>query len=239
VSLACVGDIASRRSPVADKAAQQKFTVDDYAGAISAAMPKLDLTDQQISTQIYQLMSANEPVDPADVARNLGVPVELVNARLDSWPGVYRDSEGRLVGFWGQALSIIDAEYRFQVDGKTTYAWCALDTLFIPKIIDKTVRVEAYDPVTNEPVSLVVQPDGVRDVQPAGAVVSMVVPDAPFGYDVIEAFCSRVFFFASEATGAKWAAEHSGTTILSVDEAFKVGRALNERTAPDLFGKKG
>ena len=224
---------------MADQVAQKKFTVDDFAGAISAAMPKLDLTDQQISTEIHQLMSANEPVDPADVARNIGVPVELVNARLDSWPGVYRDSAGRLVGFWGQALSIIDAEYRFQVDGKTTFAWCALDTLFIPKIIDKTVRVEAYDPVTNEPVSLVVQPDGVRDVQPAGAVVSMVVPDAPFGYDVIEAFCSRVFFFASEATGAKWAAENPGTTILSVDEAFKVGRALNERVAPDLSGHKG
>src|SRR6266566_7897846 len=125
---------------MADQVGQKKFTVDDFAGAISAAMPKLDLTDQQISIEIHQLMSANEPVYPADVARNIGVPVELVNARLDSWPGVYRHSAGRLVGFWGQALSIIDAEYRFQVDGKTTYAWCALDTLFIPKIIDKTVR---------------------------------------------------------------------------------------------------
>jgi hypothetical protein len=158
--VAYAGDIPSgRRSPVPEQVAQKKFTVDDYAGAISAAMPKLDLTDQQIATQIHQLMSANEPVDPADVARNIGVPVELVNARLDSWPG--------------------------------------------------------------------------------GAVVSMVVPDAPFGYDVIEAFCSRVFFFASEATGARWAAEHPRTTILSVDEAFDVGRVLNEKTAPDLFGKKG
>ena len=224
---------------MADQKTEQKYTVDDFAGAISAAMPKLDLTDQQISTEIYQLMSGGEAVDPADVARNLGVPVELVNARLDSWPGVYRDPAGRVVGFWGQALEKVEAEYRFQVDGNTTFAWCALDTLFIPKILDKTVLVEASDPVTGEPVTLVVHPDGVRDLRPAGAVVSMVVPDAPFGYDVIEAFCSRVFFFASEATGAKWAAEHPGTTILSVDDAFQVGRVATERTRPDLFGKKG
>ncbi len=224
---------------MADQIVEQKFTVEDFAGAISAAMPKLDLTDQQIRTEIHRLMSSSEPVDPSDVATALGVPVELVNARLDSWPGVYRDPEGRVVGFWGQALSIIDAEYRFHVDGKTTYAWCALDTLFIPKIIGKTVRVEAFDPVTGEAVSLVVTPDGVRDIEPAGAVISMVIPDAPFGFDVIESFCSRVFFFASRATGAQWAGEHSGTTILSIDEAFSVGRIANERTAPDLFGKKG
>jgi alkylmercury lyase len=226
---------------VADKTAERKFTVDDFAGAISAAMPKLDLTDQQINYEIHQLMSSGEPVDPAVVATNIGVPAELVNARLDSWPGVYRDPAGRVAGFWGQAVEKLEgeAEYRFLVDGKTTYAWCALDTLFIPKILDKTVRVEASDPVTGEPVTLVVHPDGVRNLQPAGAVVSMVVPDAPFGYDVIEAFCSRVFFFASQATGAKWAAEHPGTTILSVDDAFKVGLAATERSAPDLFGKKG
>lgn len=224
---------------MAHEKTEQRYTVDDFAGAISGAMPKLDLTDQQIQTEIHRLMSSADPVDPADVATALGVPVELVNARLDSWPGVYRDPQGRVVGFWGQALSVIEAEYRFKVDGKTTYAWCALDTLFIPKVIGKTVRVEAFDPVTGEPVSLVVTPDGVRDLQPAGAVVSMVVPDAPFGFDVIESFCSRVFFFASEATGAKWAGEHPGTTILSVDEAFKVGQVATQLTSPDLFGKKG
>jgi hypothetical protein len=169
-----------------DKQGRAKATVHEIAAAISAAMPALDLTDQQISTEIHRLMSNGDPVDPADVAEAVGVPIDRVELKLNSWPGVYRDGEGRVVGFWGQAIAKLDPEYRFLIEGKTSYAWCALDTLFIPPILGKTVRVEASDPVTGEAVSLVVDRDGARDVQPAQAVVSMVVPDGPFGYDAIE-----------------------------------------------------
>lgn len=132
----------------------------------------------------------------------------------------------------------LDPEYRLLTDGKTSYAWCALDTLFIPPLLGKTVRVEATCPVTGELVSLEVDRNGARDIKPAGAVVSMVVPDGPFGYDVIESFCHRVLFFASEEAGVRWAAEHEGTSLLSVQEAFEVGRAVTEGIAPDLFGER-
>jgi len=121
------------------------------------------------------------------------------------------------------------------VNDKTTYAWCALDTLFIPALSGKTMGVEATDQVTGEPVSLVVDSNGARDVRPAGAVVSMVVPDGPFGYDVIESFCHLVLFFASEESGRRWVADHEGTTLLSVSDAFELGRQLAERIGPDLL----
>ena len=133
-----------------------------------------------------------------------------------------------MVGFWGHAISRLDPEYRLLVQGKTTYAWCALDTLFIPALIGKEVRVEASDPITGEPVSLLVDGTSARDVQPAGAVMSMVVPDGPFGYDVIESFCHRVLFFASPSSGSTWVAEHDGSMLLSVEEAFELGRRLTE-----------
>ena len=38
------------------------------------------------------------------------------------------------------------------------------------------------------------------------------------------------------AISARWAAEHEGTTSLSVEEAFELGRAMSKRIAPDLFG---
>ena len=204
-------------------------SIDGMAEAVTAAMPALEPTDQEVATAVYRLMSLGEPVEPAAVAKAVGVSVDQVNARLDSWPGVFRDREGRLVGFWGHAIASLEPEYRLIADGTTTYAWCALDTLFIPGILGKTVRVEASDPVSGEPVSLVVDRDGAREVEPAGALVSMVVPDGPFGYDVIEEFCHRVFFFASAETGAKWVARHEGAMLLSVEQAFEAGRALTER----------
>lgn len=209
-------------------------SLDEVAEAIKAAMPPLDKTDQQIAAAVHRLMSEGEPVEPAAVARAVGqVSLNLVNERLGSWPGVFRDGNGRVVGFWGHAVEKLDPEYRLVADGKTTYAWCALDTLFVPGIIGKAFRVEASDPISGESVSLLVDREGARDVNPAGALVSMVIPDGPFGYDVIETFCHNVLFFASEETGAKWIEEHEGATLLSVDQAFELGRVLTERVAPD------
>ena len=211
-------------------------TVEETAEAIRAAMPTLDATEQRIAISIHRLMADGVPATLEAIASASGAAVDRVDEALNSWPGVYRNDEGRVAGFWGHAIAPLDPEYRLKVDGKTTYAWCALDTLFIPAIVGKTMGVEATCPVTGERVSLIVDPRGVREVRPAGAVVSMVVPDGPFGYDVIESFCHRVLFFASEEAGGRWVAEHEGTTLLSVQEAFELGREMSERIAPDLFG---
>ena len=211
-------------------------TLEETADAIRSAMPNLDSTDQRIAITIHRLIGDGKPATSEAIARAIDVPVDRVEKALNSWPGVFRDDEGSVVGFWGHAVAPLDPEYRLKADGRTTYAWCALDTLFIPTFLGTTVNVEATDPVTGEPVSLVVDGSGARDVQPAGAVVSMVVPDGPFGYDVIESFCHLVLFFASEWSGKQWTSEHDGTTLLSVQEAFELGRALSERVAPDLFG---
>jgi len=204
--------------------------LDELVEAIGAAVPKMDATEQRIAVQIYRLLAERGPVSSVDLAQATELDRDRVEAALNSWPGVFRDKEERVVGFWGLTSTRLDPEYRLQVDEKTRYAWCALDTLFIPHILGTAVLVEATCPVTGQAVSLMVDPEGVREVTPRGAVVSMVVPEGPFGYDVIESFCHRVLFFASKEAGAQWAADHSGTTLLSVDEAFELGRRYVEGT---------
>jgi alkylmercury lyase len=210
-------------------------TVAETAEAIRAAMPTLDTTQQRIVIAIHRLMADGVPATSEAIASAGATTVDRVDESLASWPGVYRDGEGQVVGFWGHAIAPLDPEYRLKVNDQTTYAWCALDTLFIPALSGKTMGVEATDPVTGEPVSLVVDSKGARDLSPAGALVSMVVPDGPFGYDVIETFCHRVRFFASEESGRRWVADHEGTTLFSVSDAFELGRQMSARLAPDLF----
>ncbi len=216
----------------------EKVSVEELARSISAAIPTLDATEQQIAIATYRLLAGGKPVATEAIAGAVGVPVARVEAALESWPGVYRDDARRVAGFWGVGIMPLDPEYSLQIDGKTSYAWCALDTLFIPPLIGKTVSVQATDPVNGQRVSLVVDGDGVREVTPPGAVVSMLIPDGPFGYDVIESFCHKVLFFVSEKSGRSWVAEHEGTTLLTVQEAFEVGRFAPEFVYPDVFGKQ-
>lgn len=204
-----------------------KTSIDGTARAITAAMPALDATDQRIATSIHRLLRGGKPVDPAAV----GFSRDVVEVRLNAWPGVFRDRKGNIVGFWGQSITALDPEYRLEAQGKTSYAWCALDTLFIPGVVGETIRVHASDPLTGEPISLLVDPDRVQEVTPVSVVVSMVIPDAPFGYDVVESFCHSVRFFASRESGAKWAEDHEGTVLLGIDETFEIGRALTQRMA--------
>lgn len=217
----------------------ENVSIEQLADAISAAMPALDATDQRIAISTYHLLAEGKPVATTAIANAVGIPVARVEDALNSWPGVYRDDQGRVAGFWGLTIAPLDPEYSMQIDGKTTFAWCALDTLFIPPLMDKTVRVQAADPVTGERVSLVVDGSGVRELTPPGAVVSMVIPDGPFGYDVIDSFCHRVFFFASEESGRSWVAANEGTTLLTVQEAFQLGRFAPDRVYPDVLGSRG
>ena len=120
--------------------------LEETAEAIRAAMPTLDEIEQRISASVHRLMADGVAVTSEDIARASDAAVDRIDESLNIWPGVYRDDQGQVVGFWGQAIAPLDPEYRLKVDSTTTYAWCALDTLFIPAIVGKTMEVEAHRP---------------------------------------------------------------------------------------------
>lgn len=143
-----------------------------------------------------------------------------------------RDPDDNIVGILG--LSLNETPHRFDVDGERFSTWCALDTLFLPAVLDRPATVESQSPVSEQRVRVTVTPDRVEEVRPAGAVISFVVVD-PENADLSSVattwgtFCHHIFFFATRAEAVKWAAGRSDIEILSVEDAFDLGRQIASR----------
>ncbi len=198
--------------------------VQELADAIAANVVDVDEQERRIAVSLYELLAQGDPVTSAALAARSSVPEAPVVATLEGWPGVFRDDEGRVVGFWG--LAIPEMAHRFHAEGgKPIHAWCALDPFLIVPVIGRPARVESTDPVTGEPISMTVTPEGVRDVSPTSAVVSFLAPDStkPFDQDVILNFCNYVLNFASGESAERWASERDGIVLLPVHDAFEVG----------------
>ncbi len=211
-----------------------KVNLEKLADKLVALIPKLEAVDQRGIVTLYRLLTEGQPVSPAHLAGALGLSESHVRDVLERWQSfVYYDRDGSVIAFGGLALQ--EMPHRLEVDGRTLYAWCAVDSLFIPAILGKTARIESPDPLTKEKISLVVGPTGVSELTPASAVVSFLERDTPFDADVIKSFCHFVHYFGSTETGAKWTSKHEGTFLLSVDEAYELGRLWNARNFPHVL----
>lgn len=184
--------------------------------------------EQAIATTIYRLLATGIPVSWDRLVERLGIDIALVDETLDKWPAVYYDEEGQIVGFWG--LAIPKMAHQFEVNGKTLYAWCAWDALFIPELIQGTARVVSKCAETGDELRLTVGPDGILKTEPEGIHVSLpVAPDEQEMLDdVITNFCHLVYFFRSEDAGKRWNAGRPDTFIVPVTEAFELGKRKNE-----------
>ena len=175
---------------------------------------------------LYRQLALGEPVAPQEIALRTGAAVDRVNALLDAVPAVYRE-DGKVTGFWGLTVRPL-SKHRFRTGDRTLYTWCAWDALFIPMILAKTAYVESEDAHTGAPISLTVTPERVEAVAPRGTMVSMLEPREDMLADVVTRLCHYIHFFASEASGRAWITKHPGAMLLSLEDAFELGRRTNQ-----------
>lgn len=142
--------------------------------------------------------------------------------------------DNTIVGTLG--LSLNETSHHFTVNGKQLYTWCALDTLFLPALLDRPASIESESPVSKTKIRLTVGPLGVEAVDPPGAAVSIVLVDVDAAAEmnsveaIWTAFCHHVFFFASRQEAEAWAASRANRDaieIVSVGEAFSLGQMLS------------
>ena len=174
--------------------------------------------------QLVRLLVQGRPVAPELLAHHLQRELEEVRSILQAHPELEYDAQGNLVG---SGLTLIPTTHQFQVEQRTLFAWCAFDTLTYPVELHLSAQVTSRCPVTGSSIHLTVTPEQVLGLDPAEAQVSLVV-DVAAGccHNVREDVCNYGHFFASREAAFRWQAEHQGAVILSVEEAYQVGKLI-------------
>lgn len=138
-----------------------------------------------------------------------------------------------MIGF--VSLSIRPMPHRLTVAGRTLYAWCAFDTLFLPELLCEPAEVQSQCPTTGEQIALVVEGTDVTSLQPADAVLSYLHREEPLDQPVINTFCHYIHFFANSAAAADWNARHDGTFTVSVADGSEIAGRVNRGRYPSIF----
>jgi alkylmercury lyase len=195
-----------------------------------------------------RLLSNGRPVDLQDIS---GRPAqeddrfEEVVRFLGETNQLEFDESHRLVAVAG--LSLRKTNHSFRLGPVQLYTWCAIDTLFLPKLLDRRADIVSKCPVSGVEIRLAVSPDqGIEALSHEDAVVSIVDPgyaggetcsaekgacgSGPrdsgtrlFGED--GAFCGNVFFFRSQKDAEKWHEAHPEAILLPAADALRVAVA--------------
>lgn len=164
-----------------------------------------------------RLLARGEPLTLAELTAAAGVDTaDLANA--PAGPDIEYDDEHRIVG-WG--LTLNRTPHRFVVEGHHLYTWCAADTLLFPAIIGSRAQIESRCPTTDTVIRFTVDPqNGVADLAPVTAVISIPDPQDLDDARVRASCCNPGLFFATAAAARDWLAQHPNGTVLPVADAY-------------------
>ncbi|MCA9145471.1 MAG: MerR family transcriptional regulator [Planctomycetaceae bacterium] len=187
---------------------------------------RLGADKTRLRIEVLRLVAKGRPVSVRKVeqiASQLGMPLDAATSFISKVSE--RDAEGNILGILG--LSQRAHPHRFELKDRVLSTWCAWDALFLPALLKQPATVESSCPVTKERIRLKVTPKKVEEVAPADCVVTIAVPaTSPEAVEEIwAAFCHFVLFFASEEAASRWVSKRKqDLRILSVEEAYNLGR---------------
>ncbi len=177
----------------------------------------------EIVPPTLDLLARSKPVTPEEIAAASGKSPEQVRAALERFPSTEWDEQGRVVGL---GLTLRLTPHRLELEGRTLFAWCALDTLLFPIVLGRPASIESPCRGTSEPVHIEVTPAGIEAVDPPSAVVSIVA--ARDLASLRSVGCTNTHFFSSPEASSRWLERHPEATILPVEDAFRLGRLISE-----------
>lgn len=180
------------------------------------------LSDEQVAAAVDDL-----GIDPAQAAQHLTAYAE-------------RNDRGEIIGV-APGITLRPTAHSFTTDTAQLWAWCALDTLLIPAVLGQQARVASVEPRSQETVRFTVSSDGVRDIEPADAVMSLpgLVPgddandprhlavdlaQVTVAEEIWRTYCHHSHAFTSPEAARQHFADRDDIALLTLPDAFDVVR---------------
>ena len=181
--------------------------------------------------QLLDELAKGEPVSKEHASEVLGVPGKQIDKMFQEFEATNGqfDDQGNFIGM---VLTLKPTRHSFRVNGNDMYAWCSLDTILLPGILEAEGEIESKDPVTGEIIRLTVTADRVVEVEPAGVVTSIFVPgktptETKDGGPVIGAeseVCTSMLFYESRESAEQALENFPNIAIFTIEEAFNLAR---------------
>jgi alkylmercury lyase len=209
---------------------EQDARLDDIARQLQERFLAYAPGQRRLLVQIVRELAHGRPITSEQVDQRiaaLGLQQDAAYQFLREL--TERDADDRIVGAIG--LSLEDHPHRVRVEGVSLSAWCALDTLFLPALLQQMATIASPSPMTHAMIRLRVSPERVEEVDPADAVISIVLVDPSrermASVEAIwNAFCQHVHFFTTREEAKQWVVGREDIAILTVDEGFALGRQV-------------
>jgi alkylmercury lyase len=177
----------------------------------------------EIIPPTLDLLARSKPASPEEIAAISAKSPEEVRAALDRFPSAEWDEQGRVVGL---GLTLQLTPHLLELEGRTLFAWCALDALLFPILLGRSASIESPCRGTGELVHIEVTSAGIEAVEPPSAVVSVVAARDLATFRRVS--CNNAHFFSSTEAASCWLEKHPEATILSVEDTFRLGRLIAE-----------
>jgi alkylmercury lyase len=177
----------------------------------------------EIIPPTLDLLARGNPASSEEIAAASRKPPEKVRAALDRFPSTEWDEQGRVVGL---GLTLQLTPHRLELEDSALFAWCALDALLFPVLLGRPASIESPCRSTGSPVRIEVTPAGIETAERSSAVVSIIAARDLASFRSVG--CNNTHFFSSPEVASRWLEKHPEASILSVEDAFQLGRLIAE-----------
>jgi alkylmercury lyase len=175
--------------------------------------------DQVRGAAFRRLLSTGKEADVAELAVDLGRPLEGIAAAVDDMNRQGRlrlDGEGRVFGAAG--LSVASDRHEIDIDGRRFWTWCAYDIMGIFGALGASGLARSASALSGRPLEV-----RFRLGRPEPANVVLFRPDETSMScceNVYEKWCPNSNFFETREAARTWSKEHGlDGRVLTLDEA--------------------